>query len=35
MGRFENSIAQYRKALSMDSYFVPSHFGIAADLMYQ
>ncbi len=34
MGRFEDSIAQYRKALTMDSYFVPSHFGIAADLMY-
>jgi tetratricopeptide (TPR) repeat protein len=34
MGRFEDSIAQYRKALAMDSYFVPSHFGISADLMY-
>ena len=35
MGRFDDSIAQYRKALSMDAHFVPSHFGIAADLMYQ
>jgi tetratricopeptide (TPR) repeat protein len=35
MGRFDESIAQYRKALSMDANFVPSHFGIAADLMYQ
>src|SRR5882724_7995319 len=35
MGRFDDSIAQYRKALSMDSHFVPSHFGISADLMYQ
>jgi len=34
MGRFDDSIAQYRKALSKDEHFVPSHFGIAADLMY-
>jgi tetratricopeptide (TPR) repeat protein len=34
MGRFDESIAQYRKALSIDSHFVPSHFGISADLMY-
>lgn len=34
-GRFDESIAQYRKALSMDSHFVPSYFGISADLMYQ
>jgi tetratricopeptide (TPR) repeat protein len=34
MGKFNDSIAQYRKALSIDSHFVPSHFGIAADLMY-
>lgn len=33
-GRFEESIAQYRKALAIDPHFVPSHFGIAADLMY-
>jgi tetratricopeptide (TPR) repeat protein len=33
-GRFNESITQYRKALSVDSHFVPSHFGIAADLMY-
>jgi len=35
MGRFDESIAQYRKALSIDPHFVPSHFGISADLMYQ
>ncbi len=34
MGRFDDSIAQYHKALSVDPHFVPSHFGIAADLMY-
>jgi len=34
MGRFEDSIAQYRKALSKDPHFVPSRFGISADLMY-
>lgn len=35
MGRFDDSIEQYHKALSIDAHFVPSHFGIAADLMYQ
>jgi tetratricopeptide (TPR) repeat protein len=34
MGRFEDSIAQYNKALSIDSNFNSSHFGIAADLLY-
>jgi len=34
MGKFDDSIAQYRKALSVDSHFVPSHSGIAADLTY-
>ena len=34
MGRFDDSIAQYRKALSIDPHFVPSHFGISADLLY-
>jgi tetratricopeptide (TPR) repeat protein len=34
MGRFEDSLAQYHKALSIDPHFVPSHFGIAADQMY-
>jgi tetratricopeptide (TPR) repeat protein len=34
MGRFDDSIAQYRKALSIDPHFVPSQFGISADLMY-
>ena len=35
MGRFDDSITQYRKALSIDPNFVASHFGISADLMYQ
>lgn len=35
MGRFDDSIAQYRKALSVDPHFVASHFGISADLTYQ
>jgi len=35
MGKFEESIAQYRKALSIDPHFNASHFGISADLMYQ
>src|SRR5215831_5160962 len=35
MGRFDDSIAQYRKALSVDHNFNPSRFGIAADLMYK
>jgi tetratricopeptide (TPR) repeat protein len=34
MGRFDDSITQYNKALSIDPHFAPSHFGIAADLMY-
>ena len=34
MGKFDESITQYRKALSVDSNFVPSHLGIAADLTY-
>src|SRR5262249_33671719 len=34
MGRFQDSIEQYRKALSMDPHFMASHFGISADLMY-
>jgi len=34
MGRFDDSIAQYHKALSVDPHFAPSHFGIAGDLMY-
>ena len=34
MGRFDESIAQYRKALSIDPHFVPSHVGISADLTY-
>jgi tetratricopeptide (TPR) repeat protein len=35
MGRFDDSLAQYHKALSIDPHFNPSHFGIAADLMYE
>ena len=34
MGRFDDSIGQYRKALSIDPRFLASHFGISADLMY-
>jgi tetratricopeptide (TPR) repeat protein len=34
MGKFDASIAQYRKALSVDPHFVASHFGISADLIY-
>ena len=34
MGRFDDSIAQYRKALSVDEHFAPSRFGISADYMY-
>jgi tetratricopeptide (TPR) repeat protein len=34
MGKFDDSIAQYRKALSVDPQFVASHFGISADLTY-
>lgn len=34
MGRFDDSVAQYHKALSIDPHFVPSHFGIAANQMY-
>jgi tetratricopeptide (TPR) repeat protein len=34
MGRFDDSIAQYRKALSIDPNFLASHQGIAMDLMY-
>jgi tetratricopeptide (TPR) repeat protein len=34
MGRFDDSLAQYHKALSIDSNFIPSHFGIAANEMY-
>jgi tetratricopeptide (TPR) repeat protein len=34
MGRFDDSIAQYHKALAIDPHFMPSHFGISADLLY-
>lgn len=34
MGRFDESIAQYRKALSIDPNFIASHLGISAALMY-
>jgi tetratricopeptide (TPR) repeat protein len=34
MGKFDESIAQYRKALSVDPHFVASHFGISADFTY-
>jgi tetratricopeptide (TPR) repeat protein len=35
MGKFDESIVQYRKALSIDPNFIASHSGISADLMYQ
>src|ERR1051325_5990247 len=35
IGRFNESIAQYRKALEVEPNFINSHFGIAAALMYQ
>jgi tetratricopeptide (TPR) repeat protein len=35
MGRFDESIAQYRKALAIDTHFVPSHFGLSADYTYK
>ncbi len=34
MGKFDESVEQYHKALAIDPHFVPSHFGIAADLTY-
>src|SRR5689334_22224020 len=35
MGRFDEAITQYNKALSVDANFVNSHFGIAAALTYK
>jgi tetratricopeptide (TPR) repeat protein len=35
MGRFDEAITQYNKALSIDSNFINSHFGIAAALTYK
>jgi len=35
MGRFDESIKQYQKALAVEPNFINSHFGIAANLMYQ
>ena len=32
MGRFDDSITQYHKALSVDPHFAASHFGMAGDL---
>jgi tetratricopeptide (TPR) repeat protein len=34
MGKFDDSIVQYRRALAIDPHFVPSYFGITADLLY-
>ena len=34
-GRFDESIAQYRKALGVNSHFAPSFIGISSDLMFQ
>lgn len=35
MGRFDEAITQYNKALSVDQNFINSHFGIAAALTYE
>jgi tetratricopeptide (TPR) repeat protein len=35
MGRFDESIINYQKALAIDSHFVASRLGIAANYMYQ
>jgi tetratricopeptide (TPR) repeat protein len=35
MGKFDESITQYRKALAIDQNFINSHQGIAAALMYK
>jgi tetratricopeptide (TPR) repeat protein len=35
MGRFDEAITQYNKALAIDSNFINSHFGIAAALTYK
>ena len=35
MGRFDEAITQYNKALAIDPNFLNSHFGIAAALAYQ
>jgi tetratricopeptide (TPR) repeat protein len=34
MGKFDESVAQYRKALTLDPTFNPSRMGISADLTY-
>lgn len=33
-GKFDESLVEYHKALSMDPHFAASHFGISADYMY-
>ncbi len=35
MGRFDESIAQYRKALELNPQFAPSYIGIASNLTFQ
>src|SRR6185503_6246993 len=35
MGRFDEAITQYNKALAIEPNFINSHFGIAAALAYQ
>jgi tetratricopeptide (TPR) repeat protein len=35
MGRFDEAITQYNKALAIDANFLNSHFGIAAALAYE
>ena len=35
LGRFDESVAQYEKALAQDPHFFSAHRGIAADLMFK
>ena len=35
MGRYDDSIAQYKKALSIDPHFMASHLGLSADYTYK
>ena len=35
MGRFDESVANYQKALAIDSNFSSSRIGIATNLMYE
>ena len=35
LGRYDESIQQYEKALAVDPHYVASHYGIAANLIYK